>query len=1473
MCRNNNLKTFKHIISGIVWSILGLYVLLVLLLHIPATQRFIASETSHALEKKLGTKVTIGRVDLGLFNRIIIDDATIYDQQRKPMVQASRLSAKVSLYPLVHGKVSISSAQLFGFQGYFYKESANSVPNYQFALDSLASKDTTSHTPLNLQINSLIVRHGRLKYDQYDVVPTKEKLNPGHLDVQGISAHIIVPQITDDHINVTVKKLAFKEASGLELKKLALRFEADKEKAVIKDFTCLLPRTHLSADSIWATYQNDNEKPDFSTIQYGGHFKNNSIVLADLKSLEPSLGSFVKPLALSTSFSGNRKNLNIGQFNIKSEDDGIDIKLSADIRDISSNPMWLAHISNFNISANSIEHIAKNVQGKKVELPQIATRLGRIGFKGDVGGRGSDISLEGKLGTDAGISDLEGTFDGNHFTLSLKTDAINLKRILDDNKFGQLATNIHVEGKLKDKGLPNIMAKGTIARMDYNNYSYRNINIDGSFINNTFDGEVSMDDPNGMINIQGTACISKKNPSSNFMASIRNLNPKALRLFDKLGDAVINADIDTDISGSSLNNLNGTVNINDLSVDSEKSNLHLDSLQLTAQQTTNGNSLTLDSDFGHINVDGKFDYTTITQSITNFIASKLPTLPGLPQATNERNNDFTITADIYQSEWLNSFVDLPINILAPIHLEGSMNDHTHQMNLNATLPNFTYNDGSYENAIVNLLTSEVDEMVISGHVRKMMGNGHKLDLNFNANGGNNKLITSINWNNNRRRPMKGTFNCSTEFFKNEEGKSAAHIRVHPSEILVNDTAWHILPSDIIYSDKNLIVDYLAIVHNKQHIIVSGKATENPDDSLIVDLQDIDVGYILNIVNFHAVAFNGKASGKASIKSAFGTPKAYADLIVKNFTFEEGRMGTLYAKANYNNELEQINIDAQAIDGKEGRTLVHGYVSPARDYIDLKITANNTRMEFLESFCESFMDNVEARGKGELQLTGDLDEMNLTGMVVANGELDITSINTRYNLDNDTIRMIPNHIIFSNDTIRDRNGNIGIMNGMLNHEHLTRLTFDLNIEAQHLLCYDFHSYGDNTFYGTVYASGNCSIRSRSGSIDFDISGTPEKGSFIEYNAASPDAITDQQFITWRDKSTLIEDSVASIRSAVNDSEEEEEEIDIPSDLHINFLINATPDFTLRLLMDKTSGDYIALNGTGAIRASFYNKGAFDMFGTYLVDHGIYKLTIQNIIKKDFQFQQGGTIVFGGNPYQAALNLSAVYTVNGVPLSDLQIGNSFSSNNIRVDCLMNITGTAESPHVEFDLDLPTVNADAKQMVRSVINGEEEMNQQVIYLLSIGRFYTLNANNAEENQNQTSLAMQSLLSGTISQQINNVLSSFVNNNNWNFGANISTGTEGWNNAEYEGLLSGRLLNNRLLINGQFGYRDNANATTSFIGDFDIRYLLFPNGNLAIKVYNQTNDRYFTRNSLNTQGVGLIMKKDFNSWREFFRRSSKSK
>jgi hypothetical protein len=188
------------------------------------------------------------------------------------------------------------------------------------------------------------------------------------------------------------------------------------------------------------------------------------------------------------------------------------------------------------------------------------------------------------------------------------------------------------------------------------------------------------------------------------------------------------------------------------------------------------------------------------------------------------------------------------------------------------------------------------------------------------------------------------------------------------------------------------------------------------------------------------------------------------------------------------------------------------------------------------------------------------------------------------------------------------------------------------------------------------------------------------------------------------------------------------------------------------------------------------------------------------------------------------------------------------------------------VTFGFDLPQANEDEKNMVRQMINTEEERNMQVIYLLGIGRFYNQSMQYVSA-ADQSKTAMNSLLSSTLSNQFNQIMSNMLGTNNWSFGANLRTGETGWDQTDVEGILSGRLLNNRLLINGQFGYRDNATqTTTSFIGDFDIQYMLNPNGNLALKVYNQTNDRYFTRSSLNTQGVGLIMKKDFNGIGELF-------
>lgn len=1467
------LKRLKHIILSIVWTLAGLYLLLILLTHLPSVQHFVAVQVSNSLAQKLGTEVKISRVDLGFLNRFIIDDLLIKDQKGYQMLKATRLSAKVDLLPFIQGRVSISSVQLFGLQANLYKETEKGGLNFQFLIDSLASKDTTAHTPLDLAINSLIIRNGKLKYNELYSAETPNTVSLHHLDIKDISAHFIINVLRNDSLNLNVKKMIFKEVKGMDVRLLKFKLIANKTKAELANFRLELPNSWLKTDLITADYILKRDKLELPSLTYHGEFADSKIALCDLSSLDNSLKGFDNPLYFSSSFSGTSTSLRIKDIKMESHRRGFKLIAKGAVSHFGGNPRWNMEIENLSISSDDINMIAENL-GRKLNLPKELSRVGSLKYRGEIGGFDKNLSAKGVLVTDVGSANLALGKHGSTFNGHIETEGISLNKVLADDDFGIIATIIDVNGKLDGKSLPNLAAKGIIQRFDYKDYSYRNLTINGTLLNGQFDGAFGIDDPNGKIDLKGIFNISRSNPSADIIAQVRHLNPSVLKFTNKYPGTIFSFDANINLKGKRLNSLNGMINIRNFSMESRENAYSLSSLTILSSSEGGARQVEMTSDFGNVQIHGKFDYASIVSSISDLVGNKLPTLPGLPTNISKHDNCFSINATITRSDWLNKLLDIPLKLDQPAHMEGYIDDSKEKINLVFRMPRFAYKGKQYEQGYVDIDTPN-DTLVANVKFRQMGQVGDFTNWAIKASAVNNKLVTLLSFQNKGDLDYAGVLDTETQFFKNEKNESAAHIMVHTSEINVGDSIWTINPSDIVYSKDRVVIDHFAIEHNKQHVIISGIATKSIKDTVEIDLQGVDVNYILNLLNFHSVEFGGKATGHAHLSSVFEKLEAHANLMVSDFTFEDGRMGILSADVNLNNKEQQIDIDGIAYDEDNSRTLIKGYVSPQRNYIDLGIKAQNTRCEFLQGFCRSFMRDVNVHADGACRVIGALDEVNLTGKLVANGTIGIIPLNTTYILKNDTIMMIPNEIIFSNDSILDHRGHHGIVNGALHHKALTNLTYDLNLFADNLLVYDFQEFGANSFYGTVYATGTCDIVGRNGSLDFHINATPEKGSFMVYNAASPATISNQTFIHWRDRDNFLQtDTIGSGRLLQSKGTT----VDIPTDIHLNFLINCNPNFNLRVLMDQESGDMISLFGNGAIRATYYNKGEFDLFGNYNVDYGTYKLTIQNVISRNFEFQEGSCIVFGGDAYNATLNLKAKYTVNGVSLADLNIGRSFSNNNIRVNCLMNITGTPASPQIDFDLDLPTVNSEAKQMVMNLINSEEEMNQQVLYLLAIGRFYSQGNNNAvaegtSTQQSETSLAMQSILSGQLSQQLNNVLKSVVNNSNWNLGANISTGTEGFNNAEYEGILTGRLLNNRLLFNGQFGYRDNANTTTSFIGDFDLRYLIVPNGNFAIRVYNQTNDRYFTRNSLNTQGLGFILKKDFSNWADLWRNSRKRK
>ena len=1429
------MKKFKHICNGIIWTLIVLYLLLIVLMHLPSVQTFLGKEVAEALADKFGTKVEVGKVNLGFFNRIIIDDVMMYDQQGDSLIYASRLSAKIDYMAATQGKISVSSAQIFGLRANLYRQTAKSPANFQFVLDSLASKDTTQHKPLDLHIGSLIIRRGAIAYNQRDVAPRSGVFSPQHIRVSELSSHILLNHVTDNSIDLLLKKLSFKDESGFKLQSLHFKLQADRQKATLKEFRLLMPRSELVLDDLKATYRFEGKRFIPESLRFKGGIQQSKITFADVASLVPALRHFDDAVFVSSRFSGTAKSISVPSLNLRTGSGSINLQARGSYSHASSHPAWNADIANLNLSPAGVEFLAENL-GSKVKIPKEIQRLGTIHLTGKAKGYEKVLSAKGNIETDAGNISLQAFKNDDRIKASVDTRGVNLGRILDNRKLGTVEARIDAHGTMK-----HIFAKGNIARFDYGNYDFHNIEIDGDYDMKTLRGTASIADPNVNLSVKGDYHLGSRLYALD--AAINHLRPTVLGM--KMHDP----------------------------------SYSLDNISISANNKGKEGHLDVEAPFVSLYARGQYDLTTIYGSIMRLVADKLPTIPGISKHAAKGYNDFTLQANITSAEVLQRMFGLPLSLNLPVHINGNISDAEKNVNLYINAPNFSWDGSAFHDANIELNTIG-DSLRMEARISQGLPYEKAPVYRLRAAAADNNLSTLLYYaNQSSKLPITGKIDARTQFFTSDNGATGVHVTVNPSEIMLGEKKWLLNPADIIYRKNELTVDMLNFSHGDQHIIINGKATPQATDSIVADLKDVDVAYILNLVNFHSVDFAGKASGKAVVKSIFQTPEAYANLDVKDFVFENGPLGTLHAKAAYDNQEGQINIDATAEDGPEHLTVINGYVSPKRNYIDLGIEAHNTSLKFMENFCGSFLNNVEAWCKGKLNVVGDLKNINLVGDVVAHGRMHMKQLGTDYTFNHLRAHAIPDDIQFEGDSIYDshyngKHSHFALIRGGIHHKHLTRLSYDLDIDANNFLGFDTHEFGDDTFYGTVFATGTVGIHGKSGETIIDIDATPEPHSIFVYNVASPDAISAGSFIHWNDATPYI------YRPYSPDSDKDKKKdssSDFSSDMRINFLVNTNPNLTLKLMMDDQTGDYITLNGNGVIRANYYNKGGLDMFGNYVVDHGQYKLTIQNIIKKDFDFQPGGTIAFGGDPYNAPLNLQAKYTVNGVPLSDLNIGRSFSSNNIRVDCLMDITGTPGAPKVDFSMDLPTVNSDAKQMIYSVINSQEEMNQQVLYLLGIGRFYTQTKNNQTSEdasqQSQTSLAMQSLLSGTISQQINNVLSSFVNSSNWNFGANISTGNEGFNNAEYEGILSGRLLNNRLLFNGQFGYRDNANATQSFIGDFDLRYLIFPNGNLSIHVYNQTNDRYFTRNSLNTQGVGLIMKKDFFNLRDLLGIKKKSK
>ncbi|WP_198007167.1 translocation/assembly module TamB domain-containing protein [Alloprevotella rava] len=1454
------IKSLGKIIQWVVGIVLSLYLLILFVINFSLTQRIIANGIQEALSEKLHTTVTIGGINIGLFNRVIIKDLKIKDQSQHPLLGCKLVTAKIEIKPLLWGEISLRTISLLDANIQLYKKTANSPTNFQFIIDALKSKEEKKEAALNLRINSIILRRVNLTWNEWHKAQTPGKINFSHLSVRDISSNISLKRLTPDSINLRVRALAFEERSGLDVEKLTLRLVANHHKAVLTNFDLRLSNSFINQSRIIFTYDDSSTQTLGHTLTCRGIIDQAQLSTEDFAFALPVLKDLKETFSLSTDYSVNNNRLKFNNIRIKNQNKNLTLLASVALNRTKGEINNLAlNIRQFSLTQFLGEKLFTHFSHK--QMPAILTRIGNVEYSGIARIKfGESYLAKGLLKTSIGNFNEELAYKGKRLSGNIEGKDFALAEMIGKKELPSQIT-FKLKGEmLLDKQTPEANANINLEKFEYNNYLYHGVASQLKLAKQHFAVNLKSTDPNALLgaNIEGN--LEKLIPQNiRVIADIHKLTPAALHLTQHFGKASFSTSLKGKLKDMDFKNPVAQLQIRNFNMFNTDSAYQCQQLNIS----TTTQSLHLRSDFADADIQGPMDLQRVKRCVLHILSKSVQ---GLKKPTVKGKEDkWAFNVQIKKTDIFRRLLNIRVYTSSITTLRGYINQEG-----NATSVVFDTKDISYNGLKLKYISlyfnskEEYSELLLQA--KKTFG---ETDIQMVIDGKTEKgkVLTNVYWDENRNHEIGGSLKFTTKF--SNEGK-LINIDIHPTNFHIGDSIWDIDKGQLAYMQKSLDIRVFSIRHADQKLNIFGKLSSSPKDSICAELEKIDVAYIMNLVDFHAVDFTGKASGTASLSHGQRGNQLSADLHIPDFYLNDGPLGDLHLLGSFDFPNEQINLDGDIVDGDTARTKVKGYVNLHQKQLQLDINSQKTNLVFLNRYISGIFDNFQGRGTGYCRIFGPLKDLDFEGDVDAWAKAKIQAIGGSYLISNGHVTIQPGIFSFHNFTISDEKGGNGTVNGTLQHTHLKDLRYNFDIEAKQLLVFNLPPNIDLPFYATAYGTGHVALKGFPNNLQIDLNMRPERGTVFTYMVNSPDNFTNVPFIrfgTHKDSThsfPLLSFEKQEPTKILKDSTESSS-----TNIRMNMLFDVTPDATIKVIMDEKTSDAITTHGSGPIRVNYYNKGSFNMYGTYTIESGTYKMSIQNIIRKDFSFTQGSKIIFNGAPYQGDLNMQAVYAINSASLADLNIGRNFSTNTTRVNCLLNFRGKVQKPEVNFDLDLPNVNEDEKQMVRRLIATEEDMNMQIIYLLGVGRFYAPNHSQIATNSNetQTGAAMKSFLSSTLSNQFNSIISNVMNTSNWTFSANLSTGSLGTNTMEVEGLLSGRLLNNRLLINGNFGYRDNTYNTTNFVGDFNVQYFLTKRGSLSLKAYSETNDRYFTQSTLTTQGFGILLKRDFNNMGELFR------
>lgn len=1498
-------KLYRIVRSVLVVCLLLAFVVpatLYVLLSIPSIQQNICERVEGELSRVLNTPVSIRAIALSPFNRATLLDVSVLDAKGDTCLQVKRLGTAVNLRHLAHRKLVFNYGEIIGLNARITRDSIGAPLNIQHIINALQPRDKTKPpSRFEFAINTVVVRTSSVSYD----ILNQPRAAAGHFDPSHISLHdlradISLPHLANDDLTIDVRRLAMSERSGLTLKRLSALVHMGSGYISISEPVVELARSRILINNQLINLKAPRESYHIKILD-GSHIATNDIV-----PLLPQLENLNMSVAFDADIEGTERAVAVKALNIADTDNGLRIALQGEVDGIGKGDKPAFDFPSIDMECRGA--VIADVINRFTTLPALPGRMlanmGDASIKGSYSGTATEGTANLTIAGAPGTIGVDGTFHRHgkgslSIDGTLGTEGFDCSQLLAGTghaleQFGPSALKSEFNVTISHNR-PEGHIDLSMPLLTYRGHSYTDLLASADIEGHDYSGFIAIDNPGIKLNVDVDASLGETLKSLQFDLDADNLDLMALNLVGNTGGKRLSLKGQGSLEGPDIDHVNGTVHFTDIEyTDAHDRGLRIANVNINATSTPANSHIDLTSDVADGRIDGVWSWGSLIKDCRTIVERVFPNLTGQAGVTagngqskqEATNNELTFALTVKNTEPVEQLLKLPVSVIHPVTMTGGISSGRSTISLNVDAPYLLQGKKVIEGTVLRMNLdaggdSPIGRANLYATTMLPTKNG-PMTLAANAFGSDGQLDTQLSWHVNRAARYNGDVSLTTRFDRLADHTLSTHINVNPSQMVINDTIWQIAPSQIDIAGKRVSVDDFRVGRPGQSISMNGTVSTSADDVLFLSLSSIDLDYIFETLGIEAAMFGGCATGDFYISQAFTpSPIAYTPLLkVKGLKYNHSLMGDAEIESSWEPGRKAVKIDAAIHQANGGISYIDGRIMPMCDSLDFNFDADRVPIGFLQPFMSAFATDVSGYASGKARLWGTFKLIDMVGDVYGEDvSISLGFTGTTYTT-TDTVHLRPGRIDLPQMTIKDKFGHTAHLSGWLTHNFFKTPSFKFMVtDARDLLVYDINERQNERWYGTVFGNGRATVSGRPGYVNIDVDVSTAPKSTFTFVLTDAMQASDYNFITFRDTGRNRRDSIDATTaeppavSRIRERYASSSDNSTGSIYDMSIRVDVNPNALVTLVMDPVGGDRIVARGNGNMRLTYDSANEdLRMFGAYTLVQGNYNFTLQDIIIKDFTIEDGSKITFNGNPYAAQLDIKAAYAVNA-NLSDLDESflqdKDLNRTNVPVHAMLLVSGDMRQPEIRYDLSFPTLTSDVYRKVRSIVNTDEMMQRQIIYLLMLNRFYTPDYMSATKGNELVSVA-----SSTISSQLSNILGQL--SDKWSISPNFRSDRGDFSDVEVDLALSSHLLNNRLLLNGNFGYRDKALNNNSFIGDFDIEYLLNRMGTIRLKAYNRYNDQnYYLKSALTTQGVGVVFKRDFDNvfsfLRPLFRRKKK--